>query len=310
MRPGKDPQPRPPAFAAWRGERDPVMRAGSRRIDLGNAQRRLGLHCLLGTGLLLAFAGVAQAQKTSLPAGTSTATADQGFVELGVERHALSDGLGDWQGSYLRGNWIASPRSVINFESVATRRFGASGHYGSLGLTRILDERWYVSAAVGAGDGAFFFPDWRADVAIHRKWRQDQSLVTTLGYTQYDAPDGHVDRTALLGLAWYAPRHWVLEAGWRPNRSSPGAVSSNSGYLAATWGEQGRQYLSLRHERGREAYQTIGDAVVLVDTASRVTSATWRRWLTDRCGFNLRLERYDNTGYRRTGGELGGFCGF
>ncbi|MDQ3160212.1 MAG: YaiO family outer membrane beta-barrel protein, partial [Pseudomonadota bacterium] len=126
----------------------------------------------------------------------------------------------------------------------------------------------------------------------------------------YQAPDGHVDRTALLGVSWYAPGQWVLEAGWRPNRSTPGAVSSSSGYLAATWGEDGRQYLSFRHERGREAYQTIGADVLLVDFPSRVSSVTWRRWLTARCGFNLRAERYDNPSYRRKGMELGGFCGF
>ncbi|MDQ3494568.1 MAG: YaiO family outer membrane beta-barrel protein [Pseudomonadota bacterium] len=233
-----------------------------------------------------------------------------GVVDLGIERHSLSDGFGDWRGTHLRGVWFASPETVVHYELVDTRRFNARGRFGSLGVTRTLDDRWYVSGSAGAGDGAFFFPDWRVDVAINRKWLDDRSLVTTIGYTQYNAPDGHVDRTALLGLTWYAPRHWVLEAGLRPNRSSPGAVRSNSGYLAATWGEDGKQYLTLRHERGREAYQTIGDNILLVDTPSRVSSVAWRRWLTRRCGFNVRLERYDNPNYRRRGGEAGGFCGF
>lgn len=101
----------------------------------------------------------------------------------------------------------------------------------------------------------------------------------------------------------------MFEAGLRPNRSSPGAVRSDSGYLAATWGQEGKQYVSLRHDRGREAYQTIGRDIQLVDTPSHVTSVTWRRWLTARCGFNLRLEYYDNASYRRQGGDAGLFCG-
>ncbi len=244
------------------------------------------------------------------PASTATGTAKIGVLEAGIEYHSLSADLGDWRGGYVRGIWFASPASVVNYEFVDTRRFGAQGRYASVGLTQTLDDRWYASAALGAGNGAFFFPDWRVDVAINRKWGADRSLITTLGFTQYNAPDGHVDRTALLGLTWYAPGNWVLEGGWRPNRSSPGAVRSTSGYLAGTWGEEGRQYISLRHERGREAYQTIGADILLVDLPSRVTSLAWRRWLSARCGFNLRAERYYNPSYRRNGMDLGAFCGF
>ncbi|MEO6155736.1 MAG: YaiO family outer membrane beta-barrel protein [Thermomonas sp.] len=269
---------------------------------------RLFAIVMLALGICMsAHAGdIAVARPTSTVAGTSKI----GVVEAGIEYHSLSADLGEWKGGYVRGIWFASPKSVVNYELVDTRRFGAHGRYASIGLTQTLDDRWYASAALGAGNGAFFFPDWRVDVAVNRKWGADRSLITTLGFTQYNAPDGHVDRTALLGLTWYAPGKWVLEGGWRPNRSSPGAVHSTSGYLAGTWGEEGRQYVSLRHERGREAYQTIGADILLVDFPSRVSSLTWRRWLTSRCGFNLRAERYDNPSYRRNGMELGGFCGF
>jgi len=243
-------------------------------------------------------------------AGRAPLPAGRGHVELGVERHVLSDGFGNWQGAYLRGAWQPDARNTLNFELVDTRRFGESGRYATLGLTHILDDRWHVSAALGAGDGAFFWPAWRADVAINRKWLADRSLVGTLGYTHYVAPDGHVDRTALLALAWYAPRHFVLQAGLRPNRSSPGGIRSDSAFAAVTWGEDGKQYLSLRHDRGREAYQTIGPDVVLVDFPSHVTSVTWRRWVTAGCGFNLRLEHYQSTVYERSGGDAGIFCGF
>ena len=235
---------------------------------------------------------------------------ERGHVEFGVERHGLSNGFGQWQGAYLRGTWRPGTANTLNFELVDSRRFGQSGRYAALGLTRDFDDRWYGSAAVGVGDGAFFWPDWRVDLTIHRKWLADRSLVGTLGYTHYVAPDGHVDRTALLALAWYAPRHFIFQGGVRPNRSSPGGIRSQSAFAAVTWGEDGKQYLSLRHNRGREAYQTIGQDVVLVDFPSHVTAVTWRRWVTPRCGFNLRLEHYESTVYARRGGEAGIFCGF
>ena len=235
---------------------------------------------------------------------------DAGWIEAGIEHHSLSDGFGDWQGGYLRGIWKPDPADVINYELVDTKRFGETGAYGALGLTRTLNDRWYGTATLGVGDGAFFWPSWRVDVAINRKWLADRSLVTTLGYTHYQAPDGHVDRTGLLGIAWYARHHLVLEAGVRPNRSSPGGINSTAGFAAITWGEDGRQYLSLRHDRGREAYQTIGQDIQLVDFPSHVTAISWRRWVTRRCGFNLRVERYANANYARQGGDAGVFCGF
>lgn len=233
-----------------------------------------------------------------------------GYIEVGVEHHVLSDDLGNWQGGYLRGVWQPDTDDVVNFEVVDTRRFGQSGRYAALGLTRNINDRWFASATVGAGDGAFFWPRWRADLAVSRKWLADRSLVTTVGYTHYQAPDGHVDRTGLLAVAWYAPRHFVLEAGLRPNRSSPGGIRSDSGFAALTWGEDGKQYLSLRHDRGSEAYQTIGSDTQLVDFPSHVTTLGWRRWVTRRCGFNLRLEYYANPNYERHGGDAGIFCGF
>lgn len=286
-----------------------TMRA---RTDLAVAFRAASPR--LSAIVLLTLGFTVPVHAGDLPVAPSASTAahasEIGVLEAGIEYHSLSADLGEWKGGYVRGIWFASPASVVNYELVDTRRFGAHGRYASIGLTQTLDDRWYASAALGAGNGAFFFPDWRVDVAINRKWRADRSLITTLGFTQYHAPDGHVDHTALVGVSWYAPGQWVLAGGWRPNRSSPGAVRSSSGYLAATWGEEGRQYLSFRHERGREAYQTIGADILLVDLPSRVSSLTWRRWLTARCGFNLRGERYYNPSYRRNGMELGGFCGF
>jgi YaiO family outer membrane protein len=87
-------------------------------------------------------------------------------------------------------------------------------------------------------------------------------------------------------------------------------VDSHSAFGAITWGEDGNQYVTLRHDRGREAYQSIGENVLLVDFPSHVTSLSWRRWLSPRCGFNLRVERYASANYDRTGGEAGVFCGY
>ncbi|HSR64082.1 MAG TPA: YaiO family outer membrane beta-barrel protein [Xanthomonadaceae bacterium] len=264
---------------------------------------------LLSAGLLAFAMGPARAA-TDVAGQLMPPAGQTGFVEVGGEHQLLDHGYGDWSGAYLRGVWTAPSKDVVTFELVDSRRFGEHGAYAALGATHDFDDRWYGSATLGGGDGAFYWPDWRIDVALSRKWGASRSVVTTLGYTQYNAPDGHVDRTGLLGFAWYAPHHLVLEGGWRPNRSSPGGVRSDAGFAALTWGEDGRQYLSLRHDRGREAYQTIGEDVLLVDFPSHVTALTWRRWVTARCGFNLRYEAYASSNYDRHGGEAGVFCGY
>jgi YaiO family outer membrane protein len=271
-----------------------------------NARARLRLAaCLLSTvALPLSAANPAAPGQPLPPPG------GHGYLEAGGTHYILNNGYGDWSDAYLRGVWVPRRDDVVNFELVDSLRFGERGTYGALGLTHTFDDRWYGSATVGVGDGAFYWPDWRADLAINYKWGERRDIVTTLGYTQYHAPDGHVDRTGLLGIAWYAPHHVVLEGGWRPNRSSPGAVDSHSAFGAITWGEDGKQYVSLRHDRGREAYQSIGENVLLVDFPSHVTSLSWRRWGSPRCGFNLRVERYESANYDRTGGEAGVFCGY
>lgn len=271
-----------------------------------NARALLRLSaCLLSTVVLPLYAANPAAPGQPLPP-----PGGQGYVELGGAHHVLDNGYGDWTDAYLRGVWVPRAADVVNFELVDSLRFGERGAYGAVGLTHTFDNRWYGSATIGIGDGAFYWPDWRADLAINYKWGERKNVVTTVGYTQYDAPDGHVDRTGLLAVAWYAPHHLVFEGGVRPNRSSPGGVDSHSAYGAITWGEDGHHYLSLRHDRGREAYQSIGENVLLVDFPSHVTALSWRQWVSPRCGFNLRAERYESSNYDRNGVEAGVFCGY
>lgn len=233
-----------------------------------------------------------------------------GYVEGGVGHAALTAGYDDWNDQYLRGYAQLGANNGINWEISRQDHFGDQGTYFAAGYTRIFDEKWYASIGAGTSDGGFFLPSKRVDGFIYRKWLDRNQLVTSLGAGYYRAKDEHFDRSLTLGAAWYLEIPLILECGARFNQSNPGDVHAKRSFAAATWGTNKHQYLTLRYEKGQEAYQIIGPDSVISDFSSRETTATWRQWLSSNVGFNLRASRYTNPSYRRTGGEVGLFLDF
>lgn len=238
-----------------------------------------------------------------------TAAAQPVTVEAGALRHTLSEGYGRWTHQFVRGAWQGGADSW-NVELVNARQFADRGTLLVLGNTHRFDERWYSSASVSGSSGGFFFPQARLDLAANRKWLAQRQLISTLGITAVNAKDGHRDRSLLLAATYYFDSPWVLEGGLRINRSNPGQVVSRASYLAATYGRHQQQILSLRYGFGAEAYHQVGAHALLVDFKSNVWTATWRRWVRPRQGFQLRAESYHNPFYDRRGVELSAFQEF
>lgn len=246
---------------------------------------------------LLALHGTAQAQTATL--------------EAGLLHHSLSDGLGQWNQQFVRGTWRTSEATVWNADLVNARQFGAHGTLAVAGVTHVFNDDWYGSVG-GSYGSSFFYPKGRADAVLNRKLGAAKNIVATLGATAVNARDGHRDRSVLLGLSWYLQNALVLQGGTRINRSDPGGVMANAKYVAATWGYNKQQYISVRYDQGEEAYQYIGAGVadLLVNFRSNVASATWRKWLGPTHGFQLRAEAYHNPYYNRRGLEAALFKEF
>lgn len=234
-----------------------------------------------------------------------------GTLEAGLLHHKVTGGLGNWDQQFVRATLRSSDATVWNADLVNAREFGAHGTLAVGGVTHVFNEDWYGGFGASYGTG-FFFPKGRADLVINRKLGAGRNVVATAGLTAVNARDGHRDRSLLLGLSWYLPEAWVLQGGIRINRSNPGRVMANTKYLAATWGYDKRQYVSLRYDMGAEAYQLIGAGAgdLLVDFRSNVVSATWRKWLAPSYGFQLRAEAYHNPYYNRRGLEAALFKEF
>lgn len=233
----------------------------------------------------------------------------RGSFSLGASHSTLSSGFGTWNAAEAR--LVVEQGSNTWYGDVARRRqFDDHGTAFGAGLSHIFNPDWYASGFISGSSGGFFLPRQRIDLFLHRKWLADRSLVTTLGAGHVEAKDGHRDNSVFLAATLYTRHKLVMEAGVRLNRSDPGGIDSTRPFLALTWGEAKRQYLSARVDWGREAYQLIGPGAAISDFESTLATVGWRRWISRDMGIQVTGEYYDNPNYRRRGIGLAFFRDF
>jgi YaiO family outer membrane protein len=252
---------------------------------------------LLGCGEV--FAQTPATVKTEMPA----------YLEAGVSHHKYSAGYEHWNGQFARGAMRSDSSNVWNAEIANVHQFADNSTLIAIGNTHEFNDRWY-SMVSASGSNGYFFPRLRLDVSGTRKWLAQRNFLTTVGLSAINAKDGHQDRSLLLSWAYYFKRPWVLEGGIRLNQSNPGRVSSDSRFIAATYGIDKQQVVSLRYGEGQEAYQYIGADAFLVDFKSNIWTGTWRKWMRPQLGFQVRVESYHNQYYDRHGIEISAFKEF
>jgi len=278
--------------------------------------------------------GGGAAAQTFVPARSNIAAQTfvpaRSTIDLGVWHSNLSSDLPQGEAITARGVWRLDGGHVLQAEALEERRFGSRGGVLGAAYTRVFSPDWYGTGTVALGHGGPNWATWRVDAQISRKWLAERQLVTSaaLYYANYrdngsndfvkldsvevvsSTPQAQVlrahvsrtdrsDRGLRLSTAWYLPFPAVLEAGITFNRSEPGNVYSHMPYVAATYGREGEQYLSLRVASGTEAYQALALSQQLVDFRSDSVGLTWRRWLGPRWGFTAQGEAYRNSSYRR-----------
>lgn len=248
--------------------------------------------------------GPAELMAPPLPRAPAVVAPGLQWLELTTGAQRLSNGFGSWRELAVRGAYGLGGH-LLQGELSAHRRFGEDGAYLALSDTYSFDADWFGSVTVGAGDGAFYLPRYRVDLSLSRKWLARQSLVTSVGAGYYKAPDGHTDRSLLLGASYYFEAPWIVEGGVRFNDSDPGSVRTSQRFVALTYGRPKEDLVTARIGWGGEGYLATGAASQLVNFRSREASVSWRHWFDKNTALVAGANHYRNPLYRRNGLTLG-----
>lgn len=239
-----------------------------------------------------------------------------GYIEVGGSHSSLTAGNPDWNDFYARG-MISGGRNIINGEITRESRFGDSGWFGDLGLTRTLSENWYAQLSAGGSVGGFFLPKVRTDALISRKLLPRRQLVMSVGGGFDQSRTVAHDWRGQVEGAYYFGYPVVLQAGLMWTRATPGNILARTQYIAASQGHEKEHFVSLRYEWGREGYEVIGPSTPLVPTVNvlfdfpiRTITGTWRQWVGPNWGLNFNVEQHQETAYHRIGGTVGVFLDF
>jgi len=231
------------------------------------------------------------------------------FVESGGSYQTLTNGYGYWGGGYMRAVY-ENGADVWDGEINGQHQFGDAGVYFAAGDTHTFSPDWYGAVTVGSSAGGFFWPRFRTDAFLNKKWLQRKQWITTVGYGYVAAKDVHRDNIFFLGSTYYFEKPWIVEGGMYFNVSDPGRVFAPAGFVAVTQGRNKQQYLTVRAGFGEEAYQLIGPSVTLTQFNSQTVTITWRRWLGPNWGMNVIGDYYHSPFYTRGGSSFGFFKEF
>jgi YaiO family outer membrane protein len=233
----------------------------------------------------------------------ASAPTHSGSVQMGFGQTRLSNQSPDWNDVSARGNVrLSGELGVLQWEASQQKHFGESGSALALSLTHALNPDWYSSLGVGTGSKASFIPKQRLDVALYRKWLQSRQWVTGLQFTASKSGDSlYRDRSWQLTSSYYFDIPLVIELGVKNNTSNPGGVNTLRHFVAATYGENKKYYLSARYDTGREGYLPLGANVAASNFKSRVATLSWRQWLSPQWGYELINEQYNNPFFDRDG---------
>lgn len=273
---------------------------------------------LLLSGLALALPTQGQSSPEADPAPAPAEVSAQpeaqskqltNYVETGADYMSLSNGFGSWSGGYTRGVYDQG-KNIWDAEINGQREFGDGGVYFAAGDTYNFNPDWYAALTVGSSAGGFFWPRFRTDGFLNKKWLGRKQWITTAGVSYVMAKDIHRDHTVYLGSTYYFGKPWIVEEGIYFNLSHPGAVFAPAGFVAVTQGHNKQQYVTVRAGFGEEAYQLIGPAATLSQFNSETLTITWRKWMGPDWGFNFVGDYYHSPYYLRGGSSFGFFKEF
>ena len=232
------------------------------------------------------------------------------YIEAGINYYNVTNGYGNSFGQFVNVQYQLDPWNRLSSGVQHAQAFHDSGESFSLGDTHIFDEDWYGDIGGSVASNATFLPKYRVDASLSRKWLDERNFITTVGVTWDEADKTYVDHTLHLGVAYYFPSAWVIQAGVNINDSTPGSVIAPSAFTALTYGYQGHYFLTGRVGVAREAYEILNSGDIQNSFNSQTIGTNWRQWVGDDWGFNLGTEFYTNPYYNRIGGTASVFKEF
>ncbi len=239
-----------------------------------------------------------------------------GYIEIGGGHSALSSSNPSWNDFYIRG-MVSGGRNAWTGELTREGRFGSSGWFYGVGLTRTLSESWYAQVSASGSAGGFFLPRFRTDGLINRKLLSRRQLVATVGVGFDQSKTVNRDVRFQAGGAYYFEYPVMLQAGVMWTHANPGNILARTQYIAASQGHDKEHFVSLRYEWGREGYEVIGPPNsqipafnVLFDFPVHTITGTWRQWIGPNWGLNFNVEQHQEPAYHRLGGTAGVFLEF
>jgi YaiO family outer membrane protein len=231
------------------------------------------------------------------------------YVEVGGSYLPMSDKFGHVSGGYARAS-VTRGKNVWFGEINGQHEFADAGTYIAAGDTYTINHDWYGSLTVGSSIGGFFWPRFRADGFINKKWFERGQFITTAGFGYYASKDVHRDHSFYAGSTYYFSKPWIIEEGVHFNLSNPGTVYSPSGFVAVTHGRDKHYFLTVRTGLGEEAYQLVGPTASLNDFTSQTFTVTWRKWVHKSWGVNIIGDFYHSPFYSKGGSLIGVFKDF
>ncbi len=239
-----------------------------------------------------------------------------GYVEVGGSHSNLDSNNSAWNDLYLRGV-MSGGRNSFTGQLWRQSRFGDTGWFYDLGLTRILSPDWYADFSAGSSVGGFFLPRFRADALLNRKLLSRKQLVATGGVGYDRSKAVNTAYRMQFGGAYYLSYPVVLQGGVMWTRANPGSIVARTQYIAATQGHNKEHFVSLRYEWGREAYEVVAPGGglsptfdVLFDFPERTLTGSWRQWIGPNWGVNFDIQHHQEPAYHRLGGTVGVFLDF
>jgi len=245
----------------------------------------------------------------SVVSQTAAPSPHDSYIETGGSYLGLSNGYGYWAGAYTKAVYTRG-NDVWNGELNLQHEFGDAGAYFAVGDTHTFNPDWYASLTIGSSGGGFFWPRYRTDAFLNKKWLGRKQFITTAGFGYYAAKDVHRDRIFYLGSTYYFSKPWIVEEGLYFNLSDPGTIFAPAGFVAVTQGRDKHQYIVVRVGLGEEAYQLIGPTATLTQFQSQNFTVTWRKWMGTNWGLNFIADYYHSPFYNRGGSTIGFFKEF
>ncbi|HZP63244.1 MAG TPA: YaiO family outer membrane beta-barrel protein [Terriglobales bacterium] len=240
---------------------------------------------------------------------TPAATARDSYIETGGSYLGLTNGYGYWAGGYTKAVYTHGS-DVWNGELNVQHEFGDAGAYLAVGDSHTFNPDWYASLTMGTSGGGFFWPRYRTDAFLNKKWMGRKQFITTAGFGYYAAKDVHRDHIFYLGSTYYFAKPWIVEEGLYFNVSNPGTIFAPAGFVALTQGRDKHQFIVVRAGVGEEAYQLIGPTTTLTQFQSQTLTVTWRKWMGTNWGLNFIVDYYHSPFYNRGGSTFGFFKEF